>query len=125
MPIVLTITPDALGSYSVSQDGQHVASGRRAMTSALFNLRMAGAWDDVVVVRNAVTGQESAPFHLRDYHDITGVLPLPESKRELARRRREEGLRGLPSDPVYPSTAKPDLPPLRGRSGVWIDQRAR
>lgn len=88
---------------------------------------MSGAWDDSVVVRNGTSGEECASFLLRDFDEAfrNGSLPLPASKREAAKRRREEKLRGLPPEPIYPPTTKPNLPPLHGRSGVWIDQRAK
>lgn len=83
--------------------------------------------DAALIVLNADTGIQSQPFTLDQTAALLreGCLPMPQSKRELARRRRDERLQSLQLVPINPSTARPDLPPLRGRPGVWIDQRGK
>lgn len=127
-PIVLVVRSVGQGEYSVARDGQVLSRGRRALSSSLGLLRLEGlAKDAALLISNADTGIQSMPFALDQTAALLreGSLPVPQSKRELARRRREERLRGLQFVPINPSSAKPVLPPLRGRSGVWIDQRGK
>lgn len=84
--------------------------------------------DAALIVRNADTGAESRPFTLRQYPDVRrgDDLPLPATKREAAQRRRATRLAATETVPVGDVPRQPaNLPPLHGRSGVWIDQRAK
>ncbi len=128
-PVVLVVRSVGQGEYSVARDGQVLSWGRRALSSSLGLLRLGGLPKDAtLVVCNADTGIQSLPITLDQTATLLreGSLPVPQSKRELARRRREEKLRGLQFVPIDPSSAKPVLSPFRGGpSGVWIDQRGK
>ena len=127
-PIVLVVRSAGQGDYSVALNGTVLFSCRRALTAALSSLRMEGlSGDALIVVRNADNGAQSEPFALSRYSEVCreGILPLPETRRGRIRKSRvvrpvveAEAVRSVAEKPA-------NLPPIRGRSAVWVDQRAR
>lgn len=127
-PIVLVIRSTGPGEYAISRNGAVLSSGRRALSSALWFLQLGGLPQDAaLIVLNSDTGAESPSFTLRQYPDVRreGTLQLPETRRERGRRCRAVRHAAVETQPVGDVPLNlANLPPLGGRSGVWVDQRA-
>ncbi|KFC68884.1 hypothetical protein FG93_03506 [Bosea sp. LC85] len=128
-PVVLVVRSAGQGDYSVSLNGTTLFTGRQALTTSLSVLRLGGLSPNAaLVVRNADTGVESEPFTPRQYPEVfrDGILPLPKTRRERMRRYRAAQRSAVDTEAVRDVPDKPaNLPPIRGRSSFWVDQRAK